>query len=203
MFWGSFRVLLLAELCLVIRGGGHWSQAASVQVVYLACIFGGDWKSYSLIFPEHESCGDIRPLTVAVIAQRPFLGVAGLNIYMSAPSSKTLFVYGSLMQPEVLQVLLGRVPPTNKGILHGYHRYRIKEQVYPAIFPCEGSSVEGLLLPGLSPREQYILDLFEDEDYQKVDVDVRLCTSSESLAVTTRKEQTATAYVWYVEALVS
>ncbi|CAN0131196.1 unnamed protein product [Ascophyllum nodosum] len=49
-------------------------------------------------------------------------------------------------------------------------------------------------MPGLSPREKYIFDLFEDEDYHKVDVEVQV----DGLEAPQTQTQTATAtcYVW-------
>lgn len=55
---------------------------------------------------------------------------------------------------QVLHALLGRVPPSETASLFGYHRYRIKDHVYPAIRPKEGSSVKGLFMPGLDAREK-------------------------------------------------
>lgn len=37
------------------------------------------------------------------------------------------------MSPEVLQALLGRVPTSLRAVLPGYHRYKIKGQVFPAV----------------------------------------------------------------------
>lgn len=50
--------------------------------------------------------------------------------------------------------LLDRVPSTKKACLSGYHRYRIRDHVFPAIRPREGGSVEGLLMTGLDAREK-------------------------------------------------
>ena len=41
---------------------------------------------------------------------------------------KLHFVYGTLMSPEVLKELIGRVPPLIPGNLQGYRRYRIPDQ---------------------------------------------------------------------------
>lgn len=48
---------------------------------------------------------------------------------MSAASIGRLhFVYGTLMSPEVLTELIGRVPPLIPGRLMGYQRYRVPGQ---------------------------------------------------------------------------
>eukprot|EP00752_Nemacystus_decipiens_P004648 g4241.t1 len=104
-----------------------------------------------------------------------------------------LFVYGTLMNDKVLFALLDRVPKTQKACLSGYHRYRIKDHVFPAIRPREGGSVEGLLMTGLDAREKYIFDLFEDDDYHKVDVEVNVEAREDD-------KRTAASYVWNAEA---
>lgn len=53
--------------------------------------------------------------------------------------SGTAFVYGTLMAPEVLQLLIKRVPKSRAATLNGYARYRVKEQVFPAIIPAKQS----------------------------------------------------------------
>ncbi|CAB1110254.1 unnamed protein product [Ectocarpus sp. CCAP 1310/34] len=104
-----------------------------------------------------------------------------------------LFVYGTLMNEKVLFALLKRVPSTRKANLSGYHRFRIKDHVFPAIRPREGGGVEGLLMTGLDAREKLIFDLFEDEDYHKVDVQVKVEACEDAT-------QTATCYVWNASA---
>jgi gamma-glutamylcyclotransferase (GGCT)/AIG2-like uncharacterized protein YtfP len=47
----------------------------------------------------------------------------------------TAFVYGTLMAPEVLNLLIKRVPESRAATLKGYARYRVKGQVFPAIIP--------------------------------------------------------------------
>lgn len=55
------------------------------------------------------------------------------------------FVYGTLMAPEVVNMLIKRMPKHFPALLTGYSRHRVKGQVYPAICPKEGSSVAGLV----------------------------------------------------------
>jgi hypothetical protein len=69
------------------------------------------------------------------------------------------FVYGTLQSPEVVRLLLDRMPTCKPAILHGYSRRCIKDRVYPAITPAEASSkVQGMVLMDLSPKELHILD---------------------------------------------
>ena len=93
------------------------------------------------------------------------------------------FVYGTLMSPQVLQTLLGRIPTMTKpAYLHNYIRYPVKDHVYPGIIPCSKSSnhhgdkgiVEGILLSGLTKNEIKIFDWFEDTDYKRCIEDIHI-----------------------------
>eukprot|EP00882_Tetradesmus_deserticola_P009645 GHRQ01010183.1.p1 GENE.GHRQ01010183.1~~GHRQ01010183.1.p1 ORF type:complete len:164 (+),score=28.61 GHRQ01010183.1:245-736(+) len=86
--------------------------------------------------------------------------------------SGTAFVYGTLMAPEVLQLLIKRVPKSRAATLNGYARYRVKEQVFPAIIPAKSSSkVTGMVLMELSRSELDILDVYESEEYYRAAVE--------------------------------
>ncbi len=101
-----------------------------------------------------------------------------------------LFVYGTLLFPEILEALLGFVPAGSPAELAGYHRYCIYDgphpRPYPAIYPAAGHTVEGLLLRGLSGAQMAVLDAYEDEDYVR-----KPCTVIES-----GQAQVAVVYVW-------
>ncbi|KAJ1376635.1 Gamma-glutamylcyclotransferase, AIG2-like [Sesbania bispinosa] len=99
-----------------------------------------------------------------------------------------VFVYGSLLADEVVRVLLNRLPPTAPATLSGYHRFKIKGRVYPAILPVENKKVTGRVLLGISGLELDVLDEFEDVEYTRSDVEVSLMDNSEKLEVHT--------YVW-------
>jgi gamma-glutamylcyclotransferase (GGCT)/AIG2-like uncharacterized protein YtfP len=61
----------------------------------------------------------------------------------------TAFVYGTLMAPEVLELLIKRVPKSRAATLKGYARYRVKQQVFPAIIPSTPESkVTGMVRLG-------------------------------------------------------
>jgi len=83
----------------------------------------------------------------------------------------TLFIYGTLLFPELLQALLERIPERQPAVLPGYQRYRIydgsRPRPYPAIYPNAEGEVKGALLYGLQPAELALLDEYEEEDYLK------------------------------------
>ncbi|KAJ4848446.1 AIG2-like protein D [Turnera subulata] len=99
-----------------------------------------------------------------------------------------VFVYGSLLADDVVRVLLNRVPQSSTAILNGYHRFKIKGCVYPAILPIESKKVTGRVLFGITDPELNVLDIFEDDEYERRTVDVSLLDSDEKLQ--------AQAYVW-------
>jgi|Transcript_2824 gamma-glutamylcyclotransferase (GGCT)/AIG2-like uncharacterized protein YtfP len=76
------------------------------------------------------------------------------------------FVYGSLMAPEVLHALLGRVPAKTPGTVLGYARHPLKNRAYPGMVRVEdneSSSVLGDVLSGMTKRELAVRGLVRGE----------------------------------------
>ncbi len=76
-----------------------------------------------------------------------------------------LFVYGSLLFPEVLQALLHRVPDRSPATAIGWRAVALAGRVYPTLVPGEGS-VPGFVTMDLNGMEWRLLDAFEDEVYE-------------------------------------
>ncbi|XP_024363003.1 AIG2-like protein D isoform X3 [Physcomitrium patens] len=93
---------------------------------------------------------------------------------MAATVVRNVFVYGSLLAPEVLTALLHRVPPASLAVVHDYHRFSIKNRIYPAVLPSKGDKVFGKVLFDLSDQELHILDEFEDIEYTRLIVSPRI-----------------------------
>ncbi|KAI3435498.1 hypothetical protein D9Q98_001564 [Chlorella vulgaris] len=99
-----------------------------------------------------------------------------------------LFVYGTLMFPEVLKALLaGRVPRHAPAQINGFQRYRIKNQVFPGTVKAAQSQVQGLCLFDLQQDELQVLDEFEGDEYYKEEVEAQLLDGGTT---------TATVYLW-------
>lgn len=81
-----------------------------------------------------------------------------------------LFVYGSLMNEEVLTSLLGCRFIKTKAFLADYKCLAVSGADYPAIRPERGSVVAGEVVEGLTPQQVRDLDIFEGEYYQRVPV---------------------------------
>jgi gamma-glutamylcyclotransferase (GGCT)/AIG2-like uncharacterized protein YtfP len=77
---------------------------------------------------------------------------------------RALFVYGTLLFPEVVRALLGRVPDGEPAAAPGWRAAALPGRVYPGLVP-DRSSADGLLLTGLTDREWWTLDAYEDGGY--------------------------------------
>ncbi len=76
-----------------------------------------------------------------------------------------LFVYGSLLFPEVLRALLGRVPNRVPASAPGWRVAALPGCVYPGLVRGPGTAT-GLVMTDLAQREWQVLDAFEGELYQ-------------------------------------
>lgn len=96
----------------------------------------------------------------------------------------SLFVYGTLMAPEVMQLLIGRTPAgrsvrlvaTNDANCY-YRRHPVHRHVFPGLIrragttgmaePPPKTAVDGILYRDLTKTEMKRLDWFEGEEYKK------------------------------------
>lgn len=76
-----------------------------------------------------------------------------------------LFAYGSLTFPEVLEVLLGRVPALTPATARGWRIAALRDRPFPVLVPAEGVA-SGILVTGLTSAEWRILDAFEAPSYE-------------------------------------
>lgn len=83
---------------------------------------------------------------------------------------KDVFVYGTLLNDEVLEVILGHTPTKCSAQLHGYKRVKVLGQMYPAILPDENSKVDGAILTELTARDLKRLDEYEGLYYERMPV---------------------------------
>lgn len=75
-------------------------------------------------------------------------------------------MYGSLMYPEVLAALLGRVPARRETCLSGFRTMQLGD-LYPGLVQAEPSaSVPAVLLGDLTADEWALIDRFEDPVYR-------------------------------------
>ena len=60
-------------------------------------------------------------------------------------STTNIFTYGSLIYPEVMKGVAGKLYSSCKAELEGFVRKQVKGKWYPGIIPQAGSKVEGIL----------------------------------------------------------
>ena len=73
-----------------------------------------------------------------------------------------LFVYGTLADEFVYQVITGEHPRTTAAVLEGYRKVASLKS-YPYVVPQAGSKVEGVLVSGVSPKALAQVDQYEGE----------------------------------------
>ncbi|MDB4582809.1 gamma-glutamylcyclotransferase [Draconibacterium sp.] len=97
-----------------------------------------------------------------------------------------LFVYGTLLLPEIRKGLTGKSFKTEKAILNGFKRCGIYGCDYPALIPAPDSNVQGQLVFDIDKKSMEILSLFEGIDYELIEVEVFI----------RNKKEKATLFVW-------
>lgn len=84
----------------------------------------------------------------------------------------SLFTYGTLLFPEIMEAVVGRSLPSQHATLHGYQRYRVRGCVYPGLATEQRSLVQGRLYRGLDEQLWHRLDMFEGSLYERIEVPV-------------------------------
>lgn len=89
-----------------------------------------------------------------------------------------IFVYGTLIFPELVHALTGKTFKTKSAELAGYERLKIYDgdlaREYPALVESSAGKVEGLVLLDIDEESLALLDFFEDEEYERCLVDVTI-----------------------------
>jgi hypothetical protein len=80
---------------------------------------------------------------------------------------RPLFVYGSLIVPEVVLALLDRVPRSQDAALSGWAARCLPGVAYPGLVPDERGVARGLILHDLTTGEAALIDAWETDVYEK------------------------------------
>lgn len=88
-------------------------------------------------------------------------------------SEARLFVYGSLLFPEILEVVAGERLELAEAELEHFARLKLRDRVYPAIVPRPGSRVAGRVVDGVTPAGLARIDAFESDFYARLPVELR------------------------------
>jgi len=73
------------------------------------------------------------------------------------------------MDSDVFLQVTGVSSHGDSAELHGYSRFSVIGESYPAIVPCDNGTVQGILYDDLSDDSIRKLDLFEGEEYLRVE----------------------------------
>ena len=95
------------------------------------------------------------------------------------------FFYGTLIDPEVLRLILGReVAPLSrrKARLRGYRRVFRHNATYPVLVADADAAVEGVVIGGLAPRDVAALERYEGPDYKTITLPMALANGGEVVA---------------------
>lgn len=103
-----------------------------------------------------------------------------------------LFAYGTLMFPEVLDVLLGRVPDLSPAVADGWRVAALPDRVYPGLVAETGQRATGRVVAGLGADEVTLLDAYEDVDYELTDI--TLADGTRCVTYVWRREVLATGW---------
>jgi gamma-glutamylcyclotransferase (GGCT)/AIG2-like uncharacterized protein YtfP len=85
-----------------------------------------------------------------------------------------LFVYGTLMVPEIWHKVTKEDRSHDKALLGGFFRSKLKGEVYPGIHKKSGCAVDGVIYYDVSVLAIKKLDLFEGERYRRIRVSVNV-----------------------------
>jgi gamma-glutamylcyclotransferase (GGCT)/AIG2-like uncharacterized protein YtfP len=83
-------------------------------------------------------------------------------------ADESVFAYGTLAIDSVMETLLGRIPPSEPGVLRGYRSAKLRDHVFPAVVADAASTTSGRIYAHLTEDEIALFDAFEWSAYQRV-----------------------------------
>jgi gamma-glutamylcyclotransferase (GGCT)/AIG2-like uncharacterized protein YtfP len=88
------------------------------------------------------------------------------------------FTYGSLMWVDIMARVCGREFASEPASLAGHRRHPVSGQDYPGLRAAPGGLVPGRLYRDVDEAAWARLDVFEGDEYERVDVVVALADGS-------------------------
>ena len=85
---------------------------------------------------------------------------------------QNIFVYGTLLSPEIITKLTGKTFKTTPASLSGFKKYCVKDCDYPAIIQMDDSFTSGMVLENVDDSSLNIISFYEGDEYiiQKVTI---------------------------------
>lgn len=94
-----------------------------------------------------------------------------------------LFVFGTLMDPEVRELVCGKpLERVEPAVVQGFRRVFVAGRHYPMLLPRASGWVDGTLLWGVDPESLHRLQVYEGWEYTLRPVQVRTASGSAALA---------------------
>ena len=87
----------------------------------------------------------------------------------------SLFTYGTLEIPSVMEAVTGRSFGSLEASIEGYERLMIKHQIYPGMIACPSGMTVGRLYVHVDARSLNLIDEFEDDVYIRETIRVNTC----------------------------
>ena len=86
---------------------------------------------------------------------------------MDADASKPLFVFGTLLDNDVLSIVLGPSsrPRLTPAVLSDFRCARVSDETYPVLVADPGAEARGALLMDLSKEDWARIRFFESDEY--------------------------------------
>lgn len=89
-------------------------------------------------------------------------------------TSMNLFVYGTLMYPEIWKKVVSGTYEQQTAYLQGFQRWKVIGEYYPVIIPdLRAESIQGILYYALDEQDWKVLDRFEGNLYFREKVQVK------------------------------
>jgi len=106
---------------------------------------------------------------------------------MLRPDPQTpLFLYGTMLDMEILELVLGRSVSANELMaarLEGFRRVKVPDESYPVLAAANGSEIVGAVISKLSESDWDRIIFFENVEYEHRECVVELDDSTELIAV--------------------
>lgn len=83
-----------------------------------------------------------------------------------------VFAYGTLMAPDIMEIVSGRQLDSLEAMAKGYQRYLVHNEKFPGMVEQPGAQVQGVLYLDVSEPVLMRLDLFEGELYDRQEIEV-------------------------------
>jgi gamma-glutamylcyclotransferase (GGCT)/AIG2-like uncharacterized protein YtfP len=84
----------------------------------------------------------------------------------------SLFTYGTLEIPDVIEAVTGRRFSATAAVLEDHARYLLRGETYPGVVWEGGARVTGMLYDGIDDASLALIDLFEGDVYRREPVRV-------------------------------